>query len=92
MKVTTYTLEADGTIPHCVTNGGYFPKPNDNPAPQDMTLVGFCTDDQPGDAMTEAELVAYVEDFMAVFVDPEDDSETPAADVVAAWWAANVPA
>ena len=89
MKVTTYTLNADGTIPDFVDNGGYFPDANDNDSPQDWTLVGVCTDDAPGDAMTEAELVTYVEAFSPVFVNPEDDSETPAADVVAAWWTAN---
>ena len=92
MKVTTYILNADGTVPHCVTNGGYFPKANGGSAPQDLTLVGLCMDDQPGDDMTEAQLVAYVEEFMPVFTNTEDDTETPAADVVAAWWAANVPA
>jgi len=91
MKVTTYTLNADGTIPDFVDNGGYFPDANDNDSPQDWTLVGVCTDDAPGDAMTEAELVTYVEAFSPVFVNPEDDTETPAADVVAAWWTANMP-
>ena len=91
MKVTTDTLNADGTIPDFVDNGGYFPDSRDGDSPQDWTLVGVCTDDAPGDAMTEAELVTYVEAFSPVFVNPEDDTETPAADVVAAWWAANMP-
>jgi len=90
MKVTTYTLNADGTIPDFVESGGMFPLSNDNDSPQDWTLVGVCTDDAPGDAMTEAELVTYVEAFSPVFVNPEDGTETPAADVVAAWWTANV--
>ena len=90
MKVTTYTLNADGTISEFVDNGGYFPDSREGDSPQDWTLVGVCTDDAPGDAMTEAELVTYVEGFSPVFVNPEDDSETPAAEVVAAWWTANV--
>lgn len=90
MKVTTYTLTADGTIPEFVDSGGMFALANDNASPQDWTLVGVCTDDAPGDAMTEAELVTYVEGFMPVFVDDIDGTETPAADVVAGWWAANV--
>ena len=90
MKVTTYTLNADGTIPDFVDNGGYFPDSRVGDSPQDWTLVGVCTDDAPGDAMTEAQLVTYVEGFSPVFTDPEDDSATPAADVVAAWWTANV--
>ena len=90
MKVTTYTLNADGTIPDFVDNGGYFPDSREGDSPQDWTLVGVCADDAPGDAMTEAELVTYVEGFSPVFTDPTDDSETPAADVVAAWWTANV--
>lgn len=90
MKVTTYTLNADGTIPDFVDNGGYFPDARVGDSPQDWTLVGVCTDDAPGAAMTEAELVTYVEGFSPVFVNPEDNTETPAADVVAGWWAANV--
>ena len=90
MKVTTYTLNADGTIPEFVTEGGAFPLANDNDSPQDWTLVGVCTDDAPGDAMTEAQLVTYVEAFSPVFTDDIDGTETPAADVVAAWWTANV--
>ena len=90
MKVTTYTLNADGTIPDFVDNGGYFPNSREGDPPQDFTLVGVCADDAPGDAMTEAELVTYVEGFSPVFVDLEDDTETPAADVVATWWTTNV--
>ena len=90
MKVTTYTLNADGTIPEFVDNGGYFPHARVGDSPQDWTLVGVCADDAPGDAMTEAQLVTYVEGFSPVFTNPEDDSETPAADVVAAWWTVNV--
>ena len=90
MKVTTYTLNADGTIPEFVDNGGYFPDARVGDSPQDWTLVGVCTDDAPGEAMTEAQLVTYVEGFSPVFTNPEDDSETPAADVVAAWWTTNV--
>lgn len=91
MKVATYILNADGTVPDFVDDGGYFPDARDSDSPQDWTLVGVCIDDAPGDAMTEAELVTYVEGFMPVFTDIEDGSETPAADVVAAWWSAKVP-
>jgi len=90
MKVTTYTLNADGTIPDFVDNGGYFPDSRVGDSPQDWTLVGVCTDDAPGAAMTEAELVTHVEGFMPVFTDATDATETSAADVVAAWWTANV--
>jgi hypothetical protein len=90
MKVTTYTLNADGTIPEFVDNGGYFPDARVGDSPQDWTLIGVCTDDAPGAAMTKAQLTTYVTAFSPVFVNPEDDTETPAADVVAAWWTANV--
>ena len=91
MKVTTYILNADGTVPDFVDDGGYFPDNRDGDSPQDWTLVGVCIDDAPGNAMTEAELVTYVEGFMPVFTDIEDGTETPAADFVAAWWSAKVP-
>jgi hypothetical protein len=91
MKVTTYTLNADSSIPEFVTEGGMFPLANDNDSPQDWTLVGVCTDDAPGDAMTEAELVTYVEAFSPLFTNEIDGTETPAAEVVATWWATNAP-
>jgi len=90
MKVTTYILNSDGTIPTYVLNGGYFPDVRVGDSPQDWTLVGVCSDDAPGDSMTEAGLIAYVEGFSPTFIDPETETETAAADIVSAWWASSV--
>jgi len=88
MKVTTYILNSDGTIPSYVLNGGYFPNSRAGDSPQDWVLVGVCSDDAPGNSMNEAELTAYVEEFSPVFTDPVTEVETSAADVVSAWWSA----
>lgn len=53
-KIITYTLEADGTVPVYILDGGYFPTPNDNPSPQDWTLVGVSTDAAPGQGFFDA--------------------------------------
>ena len=88
MKVTTYILNSDGTIPSYVLNGGYFPNSRVGDSPQDWVLVGVCSDDAPGDSMNEAELVTYVEAFWPLFTNEIDGTETPAVDVVSAWWSA----
>jgi hypothetical protein len=58
MKLITYTLEADGTVPAYVVDGGYFADTREGPSPQDWTLVGWATDDAPGDEVTD--LRAYL--------------------------------
>ncbi len=63
MKCFIYTLEADGTIPSYIVDGGYFPVPNGNPFPQNLNLVGIATDESAQEPFTsEAELLTYVQD------------------------------
>ena len=56
--IASYVLNEDGTVPEYVINGGYFAVANDNPSPQDWTLVGVVTDDAPMSAITD--LRAYL--------------------------------
>ena len=62
MKLIVYTLNADGTIPDYVVDGGYLACPNNTASPQDLDLVGVATNDaeQTGFA-NKAALTAYVE-------------------------------
>lgn len=92
MKVIIYTLNADGTIPNQILNGGYFPKANQNESPQDFDLVGIVSDETSGDGLTLDALTEYVESFMPVFTNPMTEETKTAAEVVNAWWQLNVEA
>jgi hypothetical protein len=41
MNIKKYTLTVDGKIPDHITDGGYFPKQNNNDSPQDFDLIGL---------------------------------------------------
>ena len=43
-KIIKYNLEANGTIPTYIDDGGYFPKANSNASPQDWDLIGATND------------------------------------------------
>ena len=43
-KIIKYNLEANGTIPTYIDDGGYYPKANENASPQDWDLIGATTD------------------------------------------------
>jgi hypothetical protein len=47
MKMIKYTLNADGTIPDYVLDGGYLAVANASSSPQDLDLIGVATDDAP---------------------------------------------
>jgi hypothetical protein len=43
-KIIKYNLEADGTIPSYIADGGYYPKANSNSSPQDYDMIGATVD------------------------------------------------
>lgn len=53
-KIITYTLEADGTVPVYILDGGYFPTPSGDASPQDWLLVGAAVDSAPGEGFADA--------------------------------------
>jgi len=60
MKLITYTLNADGTIPDYVTDGGYWAWENGGTSPQDLDLVGVAIDTAPQEGFAdEAALISY---------------------------------
>ena len=65
-KLILYNLEADGTIPSYVSDGGYLANPNDNPAPRDYDLVGVATSGQFALQVfsSEQDLLSYANAFM----------------------------
>ena len=87
MKLVIYNLNADGTIPNYITDGGYFASANNNPSPQDLDLVGVATDDAPQAAIaSEAALLAYCQSKNFTFKDPITEEVIPLETVVSSIW------
>lgn len=88
MKCILYTLEADGTIPSYIVNGGYFPVANENPFPQNLNLVGIATDEATQKPFaSEAELLTYVEDNCQNVISTITWQAIPMKSLVADVWA-----
>jgi len=87
MKLIIYNLNADGTIPEYVTDGGYLATSNSNPSPQDLDLVGVATDAAPQSGFAdEAALLAYAQSKNFVFTDPITEEVIPLETVVSSIW------
>lgn len=87
MKMIKYTLNADGTIPSYVIDGGYLAKLNGNASPQDYDLIGVATDSAPQTGYAnQAALLQYAEDNEFVFIDPTTEEITPLEDVISSIW------
>jgi len=50
--IVEYTLEANGTIPTYIADGGYFIKANDKDSPQDWDMVGHTVNDDIPETLT----------------------------------------
>lgn len=87
MKLIVYTLNADGTIPEYVVDGGYLACLNNNASPQNLDLVGVATNDaeQTGFA-NKAALTAYVESKDFEFKDPRTNEIIPNQTIVNQIW------
>lgn len=87
MKLVIYNLNADGTIPEYVTDGGYLAATNSNLSPQDLDLVGVATDAAPQSGFAdEAALLAYAQSKNFVFTDPITEEVIPLETVVSSIW------
>lgn len=88
MKLVVYTLNANGTIPDYIIDGGYLPYNNGGIWPQDLDLVGVALEDaeQPGFA-NKAALTAYIEDKNLEFKNPVTEEVIPVSTVVNGVWA-----
>ena len=58
--IVEYTLEANGTIPTYIADGGYFSKVNDNASPQDLDLVGHTVNDDIPETLTVLDKAALI--------------------------------
>ena len=87
MKLIKYTLNADGTIPDYVTDGGYFAVANGSASPQDLDLVGVATDAAPQTGFAnEAALLAYCQEKNFEFKNPITEEVIPLETVVSTIW------
>ena len=87
MKMIKYTLNADGTIPDYVLDGGYLAVVNANPSPQDLDLIGVANDDAPqAGYANEAALLAYAEEKNIEVMNPITKEIIPLETVISTMW------
>ena len=87
MKMIKYTLNADGTIPDYVLDGGYLAVVNANPSPQDLDLIGVANDNAPqAGYANEAALLAYAEEKNIEVMNPITEEIIPLETVISAMW------
>ena len=87
-KIIKYNLEANGTIPTYIDDGGYFPKANSNASPQDWDLIGATTDGSDetglGELANKAAIKSYLDSYTGDWTDRNDAGEEVAFDQDAA--------
>jgi hypothetical protein len=87
MKLITYVLNLDGTIPNYVVDGGYLSVKNNNPSPQDYNLVGIVNDDFTDIGFTsELELLNYAQSNNITYKNPSTEEELPIESFVSFIW------
>lgn len=87
MKVITYTLTPEGTIPDYIIDGGQFPVENNKDFPQNLDLVGAAMDNAPEKGFSdEAALLGYIENKGFVFTDSITEEVIPLEIMVNRVW------
>ncbi len=66
-KIIKYTLEANGTIPNYIDDGGYYPKPHGGNSPQDWVFIGATSDSSSetglGELANKAAVKSYLDSY-----------------------------
>ena len=87
-KIIKYNLEANGTIPTYIDDGGYFPKANGGNSPQDWDLIGATTDGSDetglGELANKAAIKSYLDSYTGDWTEMNDAREEVAFDQDAA--------
>ena len=87
-KIIKYTLEANGTIPGYISDGGYYPKANSNASPQDWDLIGATNDGSAetglGELANKAAIKSYLDSYTGDWTERNDAGEEVAFDQDAA--------
>ena len=66
-KIIKYNLEANGTIPTYIADGGYFPKSNSNASPQDWDLIGATVDGSSETGLGELANAAAIKSYLDTY-------------------------
>ena len=87
-KIIKYTLEANGTVPTYIDDGGYYPKANENASPRDWDLIGAGHDGGSatgvGELTSEAAVKSYLDSYTGDWTERNDAGEEVAFDQDAA--------
>ena len=74
-KIIKYNLEADGTIPTYISDGGYYPKANGGSSPQDWDLIGATVDGSSetglGELANKAAIKSYLDTYTSDWKQPD---------------------
>lgn len=84
--IIIYTLTQDGQVPTNVTDGGYFPKPNNNIGHNHLDLVGIATSSESERTIADRqELMNYVSEFYPNYIDPFTGQIITVTEMVNSW-------
>ena len=87
-KIIKYNLEANGTIPTYIDDGGYYPKANDNASPQDHDMIGATTNGSSetglGELANKAAVKSYLDSYTGDWTERNAAGEEVAFDQDAA--------
>jgi len=77
-KIIKYNLESNGTIPTYIDDGGYYPKANDGPSPQDWDLIGATVEGSSetalGELVNEAAIKTYLDTYTSDWTELDPDN------------------
>ena len=78
-KIIKYNLESNGTIPTYIDDGGYYPKANDGPSPQDWDLIGATVEGSSetglGELANKAAVKSYLDTYTGDWTELNDARE-----------------
>jgi len=77
-KIIKYNLEANGTIPTYIDDGGYYPKANENASPQDWDLIGATDNGSSetglGELANKAAVKSYLDSYTGDWTERDPDN------------------
>ena len=78
-KIIKYNLEANGTIPTYIADGGYYPKANSNASPQDWDMIGATVDGSSetglGELANKAAIKTYLDTYTSDWKEENADGD-----------------
>ena len=96
-KIIKYNLNANGTIPTYIADGGYLPNANSNSSPQDLDMIGATVDGSSetglGELANAAAIKSYLNSYASDWKDIDDDGNEIDFDIdaaVARMWAKKI--